>query len=465
MIYLLSALSLLFSPYCFATESISYNLHMTSSSYGTIAVIIFCIAYIFVIAEEFIHMRKSKPVVLTAGIIWILVALEAHSRGLGEQISISVRHNILEYSELFLFLLVAMTYVAAMENRNVFERLRCWLINKHLNFKQLFWITGLMSFFISPIADNLTTALFMSAVCMAVAGSNKKFVALSCTNIVVACNAGGAFSPFGDITTLMVWQNNLVSFKQFLVIFLPSLVSYLIPALIMSIAIENTKPEVSDAHAPLKIGAKGISFLFLMTIASTVILHTFLHLPPVIGMMTGFGYLLMYAFYVRKREQKIHQSEFHPFDIFHNVKRAEWDTLFFFYGVILCVGGLATFGYLHLASDVLYNQWGSSLSAAHSATPANIFVGLLSAVVDNIPVMYAILTMNPDMSLGQWLLVTLTAGIGGSILATGSAAGVALLGVSKKQYTFFKHLKWSWAILLGYFAGVGCHLWLNAQYF
>lgn len=465
MRYILAILGLLVSPYCLAKESISFNLHMTDSNYGIFALIIFAVAYLFVIAEEFIHMRKSKPVVFTAGIIWIVVAIEAHARGLGSQIEASVRHNLLEYAELFLFLLVAMTYIAAMENRNVFARLRCWLVNKHFSFKQLFWITGLMSFFISPIADNLTTALFMSAVCMAVAGSNKKFVAIACTNIVVAANAGGAFSPFGDITTLMVWQNDLVSFKQFFAIFLPSFTSYIIPAVIMSFAVKNEKPDVSDEHIPLKIGARGISLLFLATIVSTVFLHTLLHLPPVIGMMTGFGYLLLYAFYVRQREQKYFHSEFHPFDIFHNVKRAEWDTLFFFYGVILCVGGLATFGYLHIASDTLYNHWGANLSAAHQATPANIFVGLLSAIVDNIPVMYAVLTMEPNMSLGQWLLVTLTAGIGGSILATGSAAGVALLGVSKKQYTFFKHLQWSWAILLGYFGGIACHLWLNAQYF
>ncbi|GAG94444.1 unnamed protein product, partial [marine sediment metagenome] len=159
------------------------------------------------------------------------------------------------------------------------------------------------------------------------------------------------------------------------------------------------------------------------------------------------------------------ESTYHPFDIFNKIKRAEWDTLFFFYGVILCVGGLASIGYLDVASNAMYQQWGTNLPAIHQATPANITVGILSAIVDNIPVMFAVLTMMPHMSEGQWLLVTLTAGIGGSMLSIGSAAGVALMGQAKGFYTFFGHLKWTWAIALGYFAAIAVHLWLNHKLF
>jgi Na+/H+ antiporter NhaD/arsenite permease-like protein len=146
-----------------------------------------------------------------------------------------------------------------------------------------------------------------------------------------------------------------------------------------------------------------------------------------------------------------------PFEVFNKVARAEWDTLLFFYGVVLCVGGLGFLGYLALASEVMYTQWGP--------TSANIAVGVLSAVVDNIPVMFAVLTMQPDMSQGQWLLVTLTAGVGGSLLSVGSAAGVALMGQARGQYTFFSHLKWTPVIALGYAAGIAAHLWLNAGRF
>jgi Na+/H+ antiporter NhaD/arsenite permease-like protein len=146
-----------------------------------------------------------------------------------------------------------------------------------------------------------------------------------------------------------------------------------------------------------------------------------------------------------------------PFNIFNNVARAEWDTLLFFYGVVLCVGGLGFMGYLTVASEMLYVDFGPTF--------ANVAVGILSAIVDNIPVMFAVLTMVPDMSEGQWLLVTLTAGVGGSLLSIGSAAGVALMGQARGKYTFMGHLKWSWAIALGYAASILVHMWLNQHLF
>jgi Na+/H+ antiporter NhaD/arsenite permease-like protein len=203
--------------------------------------------------------------------------------------------------------------------------------------------------------------------------------------------------------------------------------------------------------------------LFLVTIVTAVGFHNFLHLPPVIGMMVGLAYLQIFGFYLRKTHLKGVDNNLNeedlasivPFDVFRSVARAEWDTLLFFYGVVLCVGALGTIGYLDLASKALYQDWG--------ATQANVAIGLLSAVVDNIPLMFAVLTMEPEMSTGQWLLVTLTAGVGGSLLSIGSAAGVGLMGQARGQYTFFSHLRWTPAIALGYFASVAVHLWLNAE--
>lgn len=137
------------------------------------------------------------------------------------------------------------------------------------------------------------------------------------------------------------------------------------------------------------------------------------------------------------------------------MKRAEWDTLIFFYGVIMCVAGLGAMGYLALVSQAMYLDLGP--------TTANVLIGVLSSVVDNIPVMYAVLTMHPEMSEGQWLLVTLTAGVGGSLLSVGSAAGVALMGQARGVYTFFVHLRWIWAIALGYAASIGVHFLINGS--
>jgi len=439
------------------------HLDLTNHTVGYAAIAIFVLAYVFVMAEEFTHLRKSKPVILAAGIIWAMIATVYANNGLDHAAEVAVRHNFLEYTELMLFLLVAMTYISAMDERQVFDALRSWLIRKGFSFRQLFWLTGILAFFISPVADNLTTALLMCAVVLAVGGTNTKFVSIACINIVVAANAGGAFSPFGDITTLMVWQKGIIDVWAFFALFLPSAVNFLVPAAIMHFAIPNEQPDADGEDVSMKRGAKRIIVLFLLTITTAVSFHNFLHLPPVIGMLTGLAYLQFFGYFLKKttRQDETHPTakmgEVVPFDVFNKIARAEWDTLLFFYGVVLCVGGLGCIGYLSLTSEIMYTQWG--------ATNANIAVGVMSAVVDNIPVMFAVLTMNPDMSTGQWLLVTLTAGVGGSLLSVGSAAGVALMGQARGQYTFFSHLKWAPVIALGYVASIAVHMWVNASLF
>lgn len=474
-----------FPSLSFASAQSQNWLDLTQHWVGFAALAIFIAAYILVMAEEFIHLRKSKPVVLAAGVIWALIALVYANHGFTHAAEAAVRHNLLEYAELMLFLLVAMTYINAMQERLAFEALRTWLCKKGFGFRQLFWITGALAFVISPIADNLTTALLMCAVVLAVGGENNKFILLAAINIVIAANAGGAFSPFGDITTLMVWQkaiqasNGSVDFWSFFALFVPSVVNWLVPAAFMSFSVPDEHPQSDDELIPMKRGAKRIIALFILTIMSAVCFHNFLHLPPVIGMLTGLAYLQFFGYFLKKSQMKLNQcnvvsqenqpelGDMVPFDVFDGVSRAEWDTLLFFYGVVLCVGGLGFIGYLGLASELMYTEWGSALglSPAMNATPANIVVGILSAIVDNIPVMFAVLTMMPDMSVGQWLLVTLTAGVGGSMLSIGSAAGVALMGQARGKYTFFGHLKWAPVIMLGYIASIATHMWINASLF
>ena len=445
------------------------RLDLTSSAVGYAALVIFVFAYALVIGEEFLELRKSKPVIIGAGLIWGIIGWQYASHGMPELAEDAVRHNLLEYAELMLFLLVAMTYINAMEERRVFDALRAWLVRKGFGFRQLFWMTGTLAFFISPVADNLTTALLMCAVVLSVGGDNVRFVTLACINIVVAANAGGAFSPFGDITTLMVWQKGVVEFWTFFALFIPSVVNFVVPAAVMHFAIPAGQPAASNEVILMRRGAKRIIVLFLLTIITAVSFHNFLGLPPVIGMLTGLGYLQLLGFYLKKTHFKCIQAcatenarndklgDVIPFDIFSRIARAEWDTLLFFYGVVLCVGGLGFIGYLAMTSEIMYTQWGP--------TSANIAVGLMSSIVDNIPVMFAVLTMNPDMPTGQWLLVTLTAGVGGSLLSIGSAAGVALMGQARGKYTFFGHLKWTPVIALGYAASIWVHMWVNARYF
>jgi len=436
------------------------------------ALIIFSLAYLVVFFEEYTHIHKSKPMILASGIIWILVAAVAVEYGTPEVALQAVNMNLLEYVQLALFLLVAMTYISAMEERHVFAALRGWLISRGFTYRQLFFITGTLAFFISPVADNLTTALFMCAVLMAVGKDCPKLIVLGCINIVVGANAGGAFSPFGDITTLMVWQAGELEFMQFFKLFIPSIVNYAIPCLIMTYAVPKGSPPAHLDDTTLKPGAMGILLLFFVSMAVTVILHQTLHLPAVIGMMLGFGFLQLYGYYLNHidRRRLIRKGEWkhdYEFDVFKRVATVEWDTLLFFYGVILCVGGLGALGYLAATSTLLYEQLGMAMgfTGGMEQTPANIIIGLLSAVIDNIPIMFAVLSMNPTMSEGQWLLVTLTAGVGGSLLSIGSAAGVGLMGQARGYYTFFSHLKWTWAVALGYIGSIAAHIYINHSTF
>jgi Na+/H+ antiporter NhaD/arsenite permease-like protein len=428
------------------------DLNLAMSGYGIAALIIFIVAYLFVIFEETLDLRKSKPVLVAAGLIWALIGIafarQGHSESAGEQ----AKHLLGEFGELFLFLLVAITYVNCLEERRVFESLRGWMSKRRMSYKQVFWVTGIAGFFLSSVLDNLTTALVMGAIILAIGKANKAFVAMGCINVVVAANAGGAFSPFGDITTLMVWQKGKLEFFEFFHLFFPSVINWLVPAIIMSFAIPKGVPQADEEAHRMKPGSRGVMILFALTIITAVAFRNFLDLPPALGMMLGLGYLQVWSYYLQQSSKRKSNADM-MLNSFKEISRVEWDTMLFFFGIIFAVGGLGVLGHLSHASQWLY--------AGYGPTIANITIGALSAIVDNIPLMFAVLTMNPEMDHSQWLLITLTAGVGGSLLSIGSAAGVALMGLARGHYTFTSHLKWTWAIALGYGASIALHLALN----
>ena len=435
---------------------------LLNSSIGYFSLGLFVFAYILVIVEEQAHLPKSTPMVCAAGIIWILIAYHYSSVDKALESQEALQHLLLEFAELMLFLIVAMTYINALHDRNVFEALRAKIVKMQLGNKGIFWFTGVVAFFISPVADNLTTALILGAVIMSVS-QNPKFISLALTNIVVAANAGGVFSPFGDITSLLVWQAGKLEFVEFFQLFVPALINFLVPAILMSLFLPNMDICAVNLEAKILPGGVKIILLFALTILTSVIVHASFHMPPVLGMMIGLGYLKILSYYnylstekgrkkyTQKRDweaRDVHlgsievKQEFGNFNIFKSIAGSEWDTLLFFFGVILAVGGLGFMGYLAVAADFLYTDLGATL--------ANTSIGFLSALVDNIPVMFAVLSMDPEMSHQQWLLVTLTSGVGGSMLSIGSAAGVALMGQARGYYSFLSHLKWTPFILVGY---------------
>jgi len=414
---------------------------------GFASLLIFVIGYYFVATEEKYHIDKAKPALLMGTFIFMVIAFYYAINGMDMNlVHTQAQHLILEIAEIFFFLLVAMTYIETMIHMHVFDSLKYKLISKGYTYRQLFWVTGILAFFISPIADNLTTALILSTVLITIEQKNKAFLVPGAINIVVAANAGGAWSPFGDITTLMAWTAGKGTFTDFLFLFPASILGYLVTAFLLSKVVPNTVPEVDLTKEIKPVMAKGaqvVIALGVFTIFCAVMSHQVLHLPAMWGMMFGLALLKMYDY----RLKQVHGT---GFDVFQSMAKIENNTLMFFFGILAGVGALYFVGWLALASMV-YDP------SVLGPTWSNIGVGFLSAIVDNVPVMSAVLKASPTMGLDQWMLVTLTAGVGGSLISFGSAAGVGVMGKLPGIYTFGSHMKYSWMILIGYI--VSCSIW------
>lgn len=410
---------------------------------GILCLVIFVVGYYIIAAEEKYRINKAKPALFIGTFIFMLIGLYFSINGLD---TTSLEHEleklILEIAEIYFFLLVAMTYIETLIERNVFNTLKYNLVSKGYSYKKLFWLTGTLAFFISPVADNLTTALILSTVLVTIEKEKINFLVPGAINIVVAANAGGAWSPFGDITTLMAWTAEKGAFLDFFTLFLPSISGWLATGYLLSRFVPDDQPhfDITSAHKETVLeGGKVVMILGVLTIVSAVLSHQFFHLPAMWGMVFGLSLLKLYSF-------KLKQSHKAEINIFHSIAKIEHDTLLFFFGILAAVGGLHYLGFLDLAAK-LYESAGP--------TAVNIGVGFLSAIVDNVPVMSAVLKSNPQMGLDQWLLVTLTAGIGGSLISFGSAAGVGVMGKLKGVYTFGAHLKYAWTILIGYILSLG----------
>ena len=452
-----------------AVAPLSHDL--TRHIVGYVALALTVLAYVAAMSEDVISLRKSKPMVMGAALVWFAICTYYAMNGEAEVAVKAFESNLLAYVELLLFILVSMTYLNAMEDRGIFEGLRRWLLGQGYSYRQLFWITGGLAFILSTAVSGLAVGLLMGAVAAAVGKQKPRFVALSCVNIVVATNAGGSFSPLGGISTLFVWQAGIVAFHDFFSLALPCLVNALVPALIMHFFVPDEKPPIIQGTVVLRRGSKRIMALFGITLLITVGSDVFLKLPPAAGMMAGLALLQLFSFFLARtaREEADEGSEHlgdpkpvnwiddRHYDVFQQIGNLEWDTLLFFYGAMMMIGALGFIGYLDAVAQFLFGQIDPTL--------ANILIGLSSAFVDNGTLMFAVLSMHPDIPLGQWLLLTLTLGVGGSLLAIGSAPGVGLLGQIKEHYTFGYHLRWCPAILLGYFASIAVHFWVNARYF
>ncbi|MFC2751001.1 MAG: sodium:proton antiporter NhaD [Campylobacter sp.] len=443
-------LSLFFALAFGSGDAAGEALNLTTTWVGIASLIIFVVGYFFIATEENFHIDKAKPAIFIGTFMFLLIGFYMLANGLDVHLlQNEVNHLILEISQIVFFLMVAMTYIEALIERDVFNALKYNLVSKGYTYKRLFWLTGVLAFFISPVADNLTTALILSTVLLTIDKTNTNFLVAGAINIVVAANAGGAWSPFGDITTLMAWAAGKAPFIDFFALFPASIIGWLVTAFLLVRIVPEGSPHFDPATEPkvsIKKGGKVVIGLGAFTIFSAVMMHQLFHLPAMWGMMFGFSLLSIYT-YIYKKTNKNEE----PMHVFHYMSKIENNTLFFFFGILAAVGALHFVGFLNYAVS-LYDKFG--------ATAVNIGVGFLSAIVDNVPVMSAVLKANPMMgadmgeNLSQWLLVTLTAGIGGSMISFGSAAGVGVMGKLKGIYTFGAHMKYAWTVVAGYIVSV-----------
>ncbi|MBN2896110.1 MAG: sodium:proton antiporter NhaD [Campylobacterales bacterium] len=424
-------------------EDGAHAVDLAVEPFGWLILAIFVVGYYFIAAEEKYHINKAKPALFTGTLLFMLLGVYYAFQGLNFQpFETEIAHLILEIAEIFFFLFVAMTFIEALIERGVFNALKAKLIAKGYGYRQLFWVTGILAFFISPVADNLTTALILSTVLITIEKHNKDFLVPGAINIVVAANAGGAWSPFGDITTLMAWTAGKGHFVDFLFLFPASFIGWTVTAYLLSRFVPDIYPNRENEELAERIevlrGGKAIIWLGVFTIAIAVISKQVMHLPPMWGMLFGLSVLKLYIHFLNQKHNE-------NLNIFHSISKIENDTLLFFFGILAAVGALHFAGFLAHAVK-LYEMF--------NPTFVNIGVGFLSAVVDNVPVMSAVLKANPNIELSQWMLVTMTAGIGGSLIAFGSAAGVGVMGKLRGIYTFSSHMKLSWTILVGYFVSL-----------
>ena len=410
----------------------------TSSWVGWFSLAVFVVGYYFIAAEESYEINKAKPALFIGTFMFMVIGVYYAVNGFDPSpLHKELEHLILEIAEIFFFLFVAMTYIETLIERGVFDLMKYKLVSKGYSYKKLFWLTGLLAFFISPVADNLTTALILSTVLFTIDKTKTDFLVPGAINIVVAANAGGAWSPFGDITTLMAWTAGKGEFVDFLYLFPSSVLGWAFTAFLLSMFVPKGEPHFdtsTETKPVLKDGGMGVVYLGVGTIVIAVIGHQFLHFPAMWGMMFGLALLKLYSIRLKKKGKQ-------HFNVYVNMQRVENDTLLFFFGILAAVGALHFIGWLEYIHH-LYGLIG--------ATAANIGVGFISAIVDNVPVMSAILKSSPNMGTDQWMLVTLTAGIGGSLISFGSAAGVGVMGRLRGIYTFGSHFKYAWTVLAGY---------------
>lgn len=412
----------------------------------TAIILVFCIGYFCIAAEQSLKINKAATAIVTGVVCWTIYMIGG---GVGtEQVNEDLFGHLASISEILFFLLSAMTIVELVDAHDGFDIITSAIRTRSK--VRLLWIIGLLSFFLSAILDNLTTTIVMVSLLRKLIDDREArlyYIGV----VVIAANAGGAWTPIGDVTTTMLWIGHQITAGNIMrELFLPSLVSLVVPLLMISYKMKGDlalKSEVVEQPNKSSLAERNIIFsLGLSSLICVPIFKTYTHLPPVMGILLALGILWIITEMIHRSKPEEKKD---AYSVVRALQRIDVTSVLFFLGILLAIGALESVGVLQQLATLMNEKVGN-LSIIVMGT------GLASAVVDNVPLvaaamnMYDLQTYPPDSFL--WEFLAYCAGTGGSILIIGSAAGVAAMGMEQISFGWYLR-KIAVYALSGFFAG------------
>jgi NhaD family Na+/H+ antiporter len=416
----------------------------------------FVVGYIAIALEHSIRINKAASALITGVLCWTFYILFTPVK---ETVVDTLLHHLGDLSQILFFLLGAMTIVELIDAHDGFEIITKRITTK--NKKKLLWIIGLLTFFLSAVLDNLTTAIVMvSLIRKLIADKKDRF--LFAGAIVIAANAGGAWSPIGDVTTTMLWIGGQITATNIIVkLILPSLACMILPILTMQFflkgEVQTPQEEPDAAETPNQLHRNIVFFSGIGVLLMVPIFKTLTHLPPFMGILLGLGilWIIVEILHSDKDEQDRKQ-----YTVAYALRKIDSPSILFFLGILLAIAASESTGQLHHLAQTMDEKIQNQNLIVMS-------IGLLSSIVDNVPLVAASMGM---YSLKQyptdhyfWEFLAYCTGTGGSVLIIGSAAGVAVMGIEKIDFLWYLK-RISWLALIGYFAGAIVYI-LQEQFF
>lgn len=391
------------------------------------------IAFLMIVLEDVIHLNKAKSTLFLGTLSWLLLFLFPDQGRETVEIQAMLNENLLEIASLWLFLMAAMTFVAYLNHHGLIETLIYKFLPSRIGEKSLIFMVAIFSFAFSSLSDNITATLVSVALVLSLKLPPNKTLKFA-VMVVFAVNSGGVSLITGDVTTLMIFLDNKVAIQDLLWLALPSFVSVMLLASMLSFGLSGELIIDGGVRKHDKVGMS-IAMVFLATIISTIILNIIAGVPPVLTFLFGLSIMFLIGYFFHKQDSRENMLDY--------IRAIEFDTLLFFLGILLLVGMLKEIGVL------------DNLVTIYEVMPpihANFIMGLLSSLVDNVPLTAALLKADPAMSEASWLSLTYAVGVGGSLLVIGSAAGIVAMS-KVAEVTFISYLKYTFFLLIAYVVG------------